>query len=41
MLSMLDLKCEEGGSGTGHGWIPEVELFKLYKNGQFPDDLVN
>ena len=29
-----------GGSGTGHGHVAEVELLKLKKNGQFPDELV-
>ncbi len=24
-----------GGSGSGHGWIAQVELLKLKKNGQF------
>jgi hypothetical protein len=29
-----------GGSGIVHLWIPEVELLKLKKSGQFPDDPV-
>ena len=29
-----------GGSGTGHGRFTEVELLKMQKNGQFPDDPV-
>ena len=27
-----------GGSGTGHGRFTEVELLKVKKNGQFPDE---
>jgi hypothetical protein len=30
-----------GGSGTGHGHVTEVELLKLKKRGQFPDELEN
>ncbi len=29
-----------GGSGTGHGWIPETELLNLQKRGQFPDESI-
>jgi hypothetical protein len=29
-----------GGSGTDHWYVPEVELLKLQKNGQFPDEFV-
>ncbi len=27
-----------GGSGTGHGRFTQVELLKVKKNGQFPDE---
>ena len=29
-----------GGSGTGHGDVPQDELLKPKKNGQFPDEPV-
>ena len=28
------------GSGTGHSHVEQVELLKLQKNGQFPDEIV-
>jgi hypothetical protein len=27
-------------SGTGDGHVPQAELLKVHKNGQFPDDPV-
>ena len=29
-----------GGSGTGHGDVAEVELLRMQKSGQFPDEFV-
>jgi hypothetical protein len=44
MMPHFDLMIEENaartprdGSGRVHGHVPEDELLKLYKNGQFPD----
>ena len=33
-------RTTHGGSGTSDGWIEKVELLKLQKSGQFPDELV-
>jgi hypothetical protein len=33
-------KTPHGGSGTDHCYVVEIELLKLQKNDQFPDELV-
>jgi hypothetical protein len=33
-------RTPRGGSGKVHCWFPEVELLKLERNGQFPDEPV-
>ena len=43
IFPILDLICEENagdGSGTNHGDVAQVELLKLQKIGQFPDETV-